>query len=339
MEDQGAQTVEQVTKDKKLFKDYVLVILVVIAAVVFGSLFSSPTIELIKVIATPLTLWLIAQSVTKKLAEQERQITETRNKQEALKSYLTQITTFIVDRKLSQLPHDNPVTQAAKALTISLLLELDADRTRQLTKFLYDSKLTQNNVQENQHCPTLLKRSELRDFDLSCAMLTDADLSNSILNNARLIHANLQGAIFAHAILRQAILAHADLMRASFFGADLRGAVIVNSNLRFTVLVNANLMVADLRGSILSGAVFKDAQLLGANLSNTMIKLADLRDAKYTKDHPDIPDTIFPENFNPEAAGMKQINNIWRYDWNRDAWFTSPVEKEDTAKKENAQTE
>jgi hypothetical protein len=41
-----------------------------------------------------------------------------------------------------------------------------------------------------------------------------------------------------------------------------------------------------------------------------MIKLADLRDAHYTKDHPDISDMIFPQNLDPEASGMKQQRNL-----------------------------
>ena len=60
-----------------------------------------------------------------------------------------------------------------------------------------------------------------------------------------------------------------------------------------------------------------------------MIRLADLRDAHYTKDHPDIPDTVFPEKFDPEATGMKQQSNLWRYNRNRNAWWTTPVKKED----------
>lgn len=182
-------------EEKKISKDTAIIFLVLIASIIIGTLLSSPTLKLVEIIATPITLLFIAQSVTKKLAEQERQSREQRDKQESLKNYLAQMTTFLVDKELAQQTYDSPISQAAKALTTSLLLELDVDRTRQLTRFLYDAKLIQNdskfkkNTGENKPQPSLLKRSELSGFDLTFAMLSNADLSNSKLIRTNLVNA------------------------------------------------------------------------------------------------------------------------------------------------------
>ncbi|MEL7418270.1 MAG: hypothetical protein AAGK10_06800, partial [Cyanobacteria bacterium J06555_3] len=63
-------------EEKKIFKYTTLISLILISAIVIGTLLSSPTLKLVEIIATPITLFLIAQSVTKKLAEQERQARE-----------------------------------------------------------------------------------------------------------------------------------------------------------------------------------------------------------------------------------------------------------------------
>jgi hypothetical protein len=89
--------------------------------------------------------------------------------------------------------------------------------------------------------PTIVP--DLREADLSGAILAGADLREADLSGASLYGADLRGAILAGADLngadlrgadlREADLSGADLNEASLYGADLRGADLRGANIDF----------------------------------------------------------------------------------------------------------
>ena len=114
----------------------------------------------------------------------------------------------------------------------------------------------------------------LREADLSDAILVGADLSDAIL-----VGADLSGADLRKANLREANLSDAILVGADLSGADLSGANLSWANLREADLRKANLRDADLSWANLSEADLGGADLRRANLSGSVMRGADLRDA------------------------------------------------------------
>ena len=79
----------------------------------------------------------------------------------------------------------------------------------------------------------------------------------AIEKNADLRNADLSGAVLRNAVLRNAVLSGADLRNAVLRNADLSGADLRNADLRNADLRNADLRNADLRNADLSGAVLR----------------------------------------------------------------------------------
>jgi uncharacterized protein YjbI with pentapeptide repeats len=430
--------------------------LIVTAAI--GAVFNSSILDLLKAFATPITTLLIALFVTGELEKQKCKDTEEQNRQEALKNYLTQMTSLLVDKELSKQSHDKPIVIAARALTLSLMSELDEKRNRQLIEFLSNAELIQNSVDNTS--PNLLRgtnlsecmlencnfssadirycnfsRADLRGCDFSSTDLRGCDFSGAKLNKANFRFANLEYAKFTDANLSEAILDNiicnsqtdfknvillnaqlsyiselpnlkgasidqanlayikisdtdltakdliakdlsatdssfvqvtfenvvlsksnfsftrmekvqfinntileysnisnsslyevifvgaklnnADFTDSSFDKVDFSNANLNNANFRnanfiqFVNLKNANLEYAnlenvDLSSAILDRTILKKSNLSGANLNNINLESAELIGTTYTKNHPQIPDTIFPDNFDPQAAEMKR---------------------------------
>jgi hypothetical protein len=110
-------------------------------------------------------------------------------------------------------------------------------------------------------------RCDLRDADLSGAVLRSAILCGADLNDADLRYAHLRGADLHGAVLRYAVLSGADLRYAHLRGADLRGAVLRGAVLHGAVLRFADLNDADLRYAHLRGADLRDAALRGTGVA------------------------------------------------------------------------
>ena len=133
--------------------------------------------------------------------------------------------------------------------------------------------------------------------------LSEASLANATLSEANLIEANLRMANLEVADLRQANLSKADLSGARLCGTDLTEAKLSNAILAEADLSNTTLSHANLTGANLHHADLRGASLGTANLDN-----ADLVAAMYNND------TIFPVDFDPEAAGMEKMgmsNVVW----------------------------
>jgi uncharacterized protein YjbI with pentapeptide repeats len=109
--------------------------------------------------------------------------------------------------------------------------------------------------------------------------LSGADLREANLSGAILFGANLSGANLFEADLSEADLREANLSGANLFGANLGGADLREANLSGANLSGANLGGADLREANLSGANLSGADLSRVDLSEADLREADLREA------------------------------------------------------------
>jgi uncharacterized protein YjbI with pentapeptide repeats len=173
---------------------------------------------------------------------------------------------------------------------------------------------------------TNLSGAILRDANLRRANLYSANLTDASLSNANLSISDLRGADLVGADLRNADMEDSDLSRANLRGADMIGAYMLSANLTLTNLEKADLTRVTLRNADLTRANLRNADLIESNLVNanlTEAKLGgtDLRGAlledqrgeqleeacfdgaKYTSD------TIWPEDFDPEAAGAILVDD------------------------------
>jgi Pentapeptide repeats (8 copies) len=197
-----------------------------------------------------------AQKIEKQRAEAERELAEQRAQDEALQAYLNQMSKLILDRKLLEADHGDPVHTLAQARTSTIILSLDAEHNESVTRFLSDSGLAARSKVPSKASVGLLSEIVLSHAKLSGAFLSYDNLSSSDLSGAFLSHANLIGADLSGARLRGADLSGANLSGARLRGADLNGA-----NLSNTTLIETNLsVVLFLSEANLSGADLRDAK-------------------------------------------------------------------------------
>ncbi len=150
----------------------------------------------------------------------------------------------------------------------------------------YDS--IKSAAEANSQC---LENADLKDTDLSYAMLGRANLVNADLRGADLTCAELDGAMLNNANLHEAFLEHADLRESDLNYADLGdtycgnafmdGASLVHANLSGAVMPNCSLSESDMQFATLEGANMacanlQSANLAGANLSHANLAGADL---------------------------------------------------------------
>ncbi len=138
-----------------------------------------------------------------------------------------------------------------------------------------------------------LEQAELRQADFSKADLSGAVLSEAKLSESDLMWAVLYGASPLGADLTHAVLAHADLRGANLAEANLGGADLDSADLTGAALVGANL----------TGATLNYAGLVDANLTGAVLDDATLTGARYAGG------TVWPEGFDPEAAGAVRADN------------------------------
>ncbi len=119
-----------------------------------------------------------------------------------------------------------------------------------------------------------LSGANLMGADLSGADLLGANLTGANLTGAKLTDANLKGADLGDAILEEADLQWADLSEVNLIGANLTQANLKGAILSDSLLSHTNFSQANLSEAILSRSILSQTNLSGSNLSET-----DLRDA------------------------------------------------------------
>jgi uncharacterized protein YjbI with pentapeptide repeats len=179
------------------------------------------------VIGVPAFALAVVGWTTAQRAQQRRRNTDLRSHEDALKAYLDEMSTLLLDKDLRTSKEDDEVRTVARARTLMLLsllaygrlqpegLRSDATRKRHIIRFLYEATL----IQGSQPIISLeaadlsyadLRGLELSDVNLSGANLSDADLSKAYLGGADLSYAvmseaNLQGANLQNANVTKAL--------------------------------------------------------------------------------------------------------------------------------------
>ncbi len=119
-----------------------------------------------------------------------------------------------------------------------------------------------------------LSGANLMGADLSGADLLGANLTGANLTGATLTDANLKGADLGDAILEEADLRWADLSEVNLIGANLTQANLKGAILSDSLLSHTNFSQANLSEAVLSRSILSSTNLSGSNLSET-----DLKDA------------------------------------------------------------
>lgn len=151
-----------------------------------------------------------------------------------------------------------------------------------------------------------LSRANLSGADLSKADLSGADLYDIKLNEANLEEADLSGAEMQWSNLKRADLKRANLTKTNLSRAEMSQANLFNAKLNEASLDEASLEDAYLKEAELSEAFLNMANLNGAHLMGANLNLVDLSET-YLRGSQYNTDTIWPEGFDPDAAGAIRI--------------------------------
>jgi hypothetical protein len=216
-------------------------------------------------------------------AENRKQVAVA-NQDAIFQSYLRQMSTLMVAKKLLTSKPNSSVSEAGRILTFGFMSAMDGVRKGEVVRFLFRAHLLgnpQENVGRPPGSPLInLESADLQGANLAAASLEDANLTGVDLTGADLTHADLQttdlnGATLEHANLSRAILnAHANLSGADLTGANLTGASLVDANLQHAYmsganLTGANLTGADITGANLSGAIFNKTTCPSGQVTST----------------------------------------------------------------------
>lgn len=202
------------------------------------------------------------QSIENQRAHAERALEQERAQDEALQTYLSEMSTLLLEKDLGNSDKQSEIKTEtlAQARTLTVLERLGAARKRLVIQFLYETSLI------NKDDPVV---------DLEGANLSGANLDGINLSGADLSSTDLQ-----EADLKEADLSSTNLHSAHLSDANLREAALTSANLQEADLKETNLSGADLSGADLSepepsGAnETKEANLSGANLSGADLSKA-----------------------------------------------------------------
>lgn len=180
--------------------------------------------------------------------ESEKNIEIDRQRQSTLNSFISQISTLLLEKKLRTAKANSETRSVARTYTQVALRNLDGNRKAEVLQFLSESGL----ISED---PII--------------SLLGADLTDSNLLNARLTGVKIKGAQFANSDFKDANLSHANLCGCNFSNCIFNGAILEGTDLSF---------------AILKGAKLKGVDLTKTNLEWANLEKADLSSAKITKE-------------------------------------------------------
>jgi uncharacterized protein YjbI with pentapeptide repeats len=199
-----------------------------------------------------------AQNIENQRAKAERELADQRAQDEALQAYLDQMSQLMLDRKLLEAESGDPVHTLAQARTSTVILRLDAEHNKSVTRFLSNSGLTAS----SEASAKLLRDITLPHATLGGADLPNADLSGADLHGANLSNADLSEANLSADFLREANLSGADLLRANLSLAYLERANLSGANLHRANLRGATALTDDkiAAAEFLGGATMPNGQ-------------------------------------------------------------------------------
>jgi uncharacterized protein YjbI with pentapeptide repeats len=267
----------------------------------------SPTLEALGVLAIPLVLFIATQSYQERVIAREkayqenlRQQESERLQQQALKDYLNQLSTLLLDLDGDLRDSKNErLRTLTEATTLTLLSEpkFSGDRKEQVIRFLSQLELVNVNSldetlqSDDEKGVTLsLSGTNLAETDLGGASLSGANLSKASLRKVFLFKTDLSGADLSEADLGGSILTEANLSRADLSGANLSENIEISPDTDGTGIIviayvgsSDGISRTDLSRADLSEANLSRANLSGANLSKTNLSKANLSRANLSE--------------------------------------------------------
>jgi hypothetical protein len=147
-------------------------------------------VQLLSALAMPVVLALAGFWFTTQQEKSGREIEEQRAQDAALQAYLDQMSTLMLDtdQDLRNSDADSEVQTLARARTATVIQRLDADRNRNVIRFLNEANLTGISGQSS---ISLLAEADLQGAHLEGVDLSTIDLNGAILGGAQLSEANL----------------------------------------------------------------------------------------------------------------------------------------------------
>jgi hypothetical protein len=215
-------------------------------------------------------------------ADVEREIAYENQQNEAVKSYIDDISQLILHDDLPEvLDTKNPARLIARIRTLTMLARLDSIRKRMVLHFLSESSLLliyNGNSIVDLYGANLFE-ADLQSINLRCqnlkgVYLDGANLQDAILKNCNSRGARISEANLKRADLREALLYYSDLTYSDLREADLTGAYLVGADIRDANMTGADLSNADMTDADLAGAIVTDEQLAKAK----SLKGARMRD-------------------------------------------------------------
>jgi flagellar basal body-associated protein FliL len=186
--------------------------------------------DLLQLLIVPLALaviglWFAAQQDARQQqtenqrAEAERELAAQRAQDEALQTYLNQMSNLLLEKDLHNSEEDSEVRTLARARTLTVLGRLNGERNATVVQFLREAKLI------GEKDPVVrLDTSYLHGANLSIVHLGNVDLSHANLRRADLRRAVLSGANLSNADLTDVHVSEGQLLTAR----SLHGATMPN---------------------------------------------------------------------------------------------------------------
>lgn len=134
-----------------------------------------------------------------KRAQAEQNLAEQRAQDEAMQSYLDQMSTLLLEKDLRNSEKGSEVRTLARARTLTLLERVDARHRTEALQFLEESDLVTKD-----HVVVDLSGANLREVDLSWSSITHVDLHKADLRDANLHNTDLSESNLSNSDLRSA---------------------------------------------------------------------------------------------------------------------------------------
>lgn len=165
-------------------------------------------------------LWLVQQ-----LAVQQRntsiQIANAQQQSTLLTTYESRISDMILHNGLRTAAPKSDANIVADTQTADVLRQLDGDHKGQLLRFLYETRLINNDTHV----------IDLSEVDIHGAHIANLDLRDTYLFGADLRSSSMQGTNLSYATLSYVNLAGTNLTKADLHGSDMHNTILTSTNL------------------------------------------------------------------------------------------------------------
>jgi uncharacterized protein YjbI with pentapeptide repeats len=240
----------------------------------------------------------------------DRQIAADRRREDALSTYLQQMSDLMLQRKLARSLPKSDVRSVARTLTLTVLPRLDGKRKAVVVKFLSEAGLITPRFDRVPRPTDRAKIVEMWGADLRGIVLhtvfdgvdlEGADMRGADFRGAALVSIDLESADVRGAHFNRAYVEDAEFRDADLRHADFGQAHIVRSSLDEACVTHARFHGVRVEDSTLGRAVGHDVDLSRADLGST-----DLRSPSLTQLN--LSGTKFESGGHPPTAKSKDVS-------------------------------